>query len=62
MHGSAAGIWSRTLNAKTGLPRATVEKALKVLEGRKTIKRVKSVKVRCPSCDDGVGVCPASPG
>ncbi|GEM07716.1 DNA-directed RNA polymerase III subunit RPC6 [Rhodotorula toruloides] len=38
------GIWSRTLNAKTGLPRATVEKALKVLEGRKTIKRVKSVK------------------
>jgi uncharacterized protein with PIN domain len=44
------------------LPRATVEKALKVLEGRKTIKRVKSVKVRCPSCAGSVAVCSAPPG
>ncbi|GAA5874476.1 hypothetical protein JCM3774_005730 [Rhodotorula dairenensis] len=38
------GIWSRTLTTKTGLPRATIAKALKVLEGKKTIKTVKSVK------------------
>lgn len=42
---AAAGIWSRTLTTKTGLPRATIAKALKVLEGKKTIKTVKSVKV-----------------
>ncbi|GAA6018775.1 hypothetical protein JCM10207_005576 [Rhodosporidiobolus poonsookiae] len=38
------GIWTKTLTMKTGLPRATIAKALKVLEGRKAIKTVKSVK------------------
>ncbi|GAA6032281.1 hypothetical protein JCM8097_008097 [Rhodosporidiobolus ruineniae] len=38
------GIWSKTLITQTGLPRATIDKALKVLQGRKAIKTVKSVK------------------
>lgn len=41
-----AGIWSRTLTTKTGLPSGTVTKALKALESRKQVKTVKSVKVR----------------
>ncbi|GJN90969.1 hypothetical protein Rhopal_003983-T1 [Rhodotorula paludigena] len=38
------GIWTRTLNVKTGLPSGTVLKALKALESRKQVKTVKSVK------------------
>ncbi|CEQ41282.1 SPOSA6832_02985 [Sporobolomyces salmonicolor] len=38
------GIWTKTLTAKTGLPRTTITKVLKILEGRKAIKTVKSVK------------------
>ncbi|GAA5973789.1 hypothetical protein JCM11641_003158 [Rhodosporidiobolus odoratus] len=38
------GIWTKTLTTQTGLPRATITKALKMLEGRKAIKTVKSVK------------------
>lgn len=44
------GIWTRTLGTKTGLPRNNITKALKSLEGKKQIKCVKSVKVRCTSC------------
>ncbi|GAA5963772.1 hypothetical protein JCM21900_000826 [Sporobolomyces salmonicolor] len=38
------GIWTKTLTTKTGLPRTTITKVLKILEGRKAIKTVKSVK------------------
>ncbi|GAA5844636.1 hypothetical protein JCM11251_002131 [Rhodosporidiobolus azoricus] len=38
------GIWTKTLTGQTGLPRTTITKALKVLEGKKAIKTVKSVK------------------
>ncbi|GAA5918390.1 hypothetical protein JCM6882_002792, partial [Rhodosporidiobolus microsporus] len=38
------GIWTKTLTTQTGLPRTTITKALKVLEGKKAIKTVKSVK------------------
>ncbi|GAA5879616.1 hypothetical protein JCM16303_003277 [Sporobolomyces ruberrimus] len=38
------GIWTKTLTTKTGLARTTMTKVLKILEGRKTIKPVKSVK------------------
>lgn len=39
------GIWTKTLTNKTGLARTTITKVLKILEGRKSIKTVKSVKV-----------------
>lgn len=53
---SCAGIWSRTLTTKTGLPSGTVTKALKALESRKQVKTVKSVKVRLapPSLDGDI--------
>ncbi|GAA5998294.1 hypothetical protein JCM5350_005219 [Sporobolomyces pararoseus] len=38
------GIWTKTLTTKTGLARTTMTKVLKILEGRKAIKTVKSVK------------------
>ncbi|GAA5825302.1 hypothetical protein JCM10212_002170, partial [Sporobolomyces blumeae] len=38
------GIWTKTLTLKTGLPQTTITKVLKILEGRKAIKMVKSVK------------------
>ncbi|GAA5929226.1 uncharacterized protein JCM15063_004086 [Sporobolomyces koalae] len=38
------GIWTKTLTTKTGLARTTMTKVLKILEGRKSIKTVKSVK------------------
>lgn len=39
------GIWTKSLTTNTGLPRTTITKVLKTLEGRKTVKTVKSVKV-----------------
>lgn len=41
-----AGIWTKVLTSKTGLPRTTITKVLKTLESRKAVKTVKSVKVR----------------
>ncbi|SCV69758.1 BQ2448_1152 [Microbotryum intermedium] len=38
------GIWTKFLHNKTGLPRTTINKVLKTLEGRKVVKTVKSVK------------------
>ncbi|GAA5897968.1 uncharacterized protein JCM6883_000878 [Sporobolomyces salmoneus] len=38
------GIWTKFLTNKTGLARTTMTKVLKILEGRKSIKTVKSVK------------------
>lgn len=38
------GIWSRTLKAKSGLHQTVIDKCLKLLEGQKSIKSVKSIK------------------
>jgi len=38
------GIWTRTLKAKTGLHQNVINRAIKVLEQKKLIKNIKSVK------------------
>lgn len=40
-----AGIWTKTITSRTGLPRTTITKVLKTLENKKAVKTVKSVKV-----------------
>jgi hypothetical protein len=39
------GIWTRTLKDKTGLHQTSLTRLLKLMEGKKQIKVVKSVKV-----------------
>lgn len=38
-------MWTKTLTELTGIPRVNMTKALKVLESRKLIVSIKSVKV-----------------
>jgi hypothetical protein len=42
---AGAGIWTKTITTRTGLPRTTITKVLKILENKKAVKTVKSVKV-----------------
>ncbi|GAA5857889.1 hypothetical protein JCM8547_006018 [Rhodosporidiobolus lusitaniae] len=53
------GIWTKFLTRDTGLPRAAITKALKVLEGRKAIKAVKSVKHPTRKIYMAAGVTPS---
>jgi hypothetical protein len=41
------GMWTRRLKTSTGLHQNVINRCLKVLEQRKLIKQVKSVKVSC---------------
>ena len=44
-HAGNSGIWKETLQKQLNIPQNAMTKALKSLEGKKIIKRVKSVKV-----------------
>ena len=44
-HAGNSGIWKETLQKQLNIPPNAMTKALKSLEGKKIIKRVKSVKV-----------------
>jgi hypothetical protein len=47
--GGNQGLWNRDIRSKSGLPAPSVNKVMKILEGKKKIKSVKSVLVNIQS-------------